>query len=321
MTKSTRILSEQEYRQLWQRDRQFLESSFEDVVYQCPTELGSGYDRWIELPEIDLLLIQKTFHQGLSVEYDETVTSNEIEFGFNLSGEYSGRSGKLNFLDWTTEGEVSEADVSHISGQVPIQKVDIHLKSSDLLQRFLPDDLSQFPSEFCQPVSPTHSATYSASGTITASMKLAIDQIFNCPFQGLTKRIYLESKCLELIALKLDQLSEAQPSSPSPKSDERDRIHQARDILMQRVACPPSLIELAHQVGLNDRKLKQGFQAVFGTTVFGYLYEYRMQQAAQLLMNKQISVDQVAHRIGYASRGAFYKAFKKKFGINPRNHL
>ncbi|KAM3090863.1 helix-turn-helix transcriptional regulator [Phormidesmis sp. 146-35] len=318
MTKSTHTFSEQEYRQLWQHDRQFLEQGFEDVVCRCPTELGNGYDRWIALPDIDLLLIQKTFHQGLSVEYDETVTSNEIEFGFNLSGEYSGRSGKVNFLDWTPEGEVSEATVSHISGRVPIQKVDIHLKSSDLLRRFLPDDLSQFPSEFCQLVSQIHSATYSTSGTITPSMKLAIEQIFNCPFQGLTKRIYLESKCLELIALKLDQLSEVQLSSPSLKSDERDRIHQARDILIQRVACPPSLIELARQVGLNDRKLKQGFRSVFGTTVFGYLYEYRMQQAAQLLMNKHISVNQIAQQVGYTSRGAFYKAFKKKFGTSPR---
>ncbi|KAM3091484.1 hypothetical protein ACKFKF_33225 [Phormidesmis sp. 146-12] len=59
MTKSTHTFSEQEYRQLWQHDRQFLGQGFEDVVCRCPTELGNGYDRWIALPDIDLLLIQQ----------------------------------------------------------------------------------------------------------------------------------------------------------------------------------------------------------------------------------------------------------------------
>jgi AraC family transcriptional regulator, transcriptional activator of the genes for pyochelin and ferripyochelin receptors len=313
-------LSEQKYRQLWQRDRQFLESSFEDVVYSCPAELGNGYDRWIDLPDIALLIVQKTFHQDLYLEHEVAVTSAEIEFGFNLSGEYTGRSGGINFLDWTAEGEVSGAEVTSISGQIPIQKVDIHLKSVDLLKRFLPDDLSQFPAELYALVTAQQPEAFTAFGTLTLSMKLAIEQIFNCPFQGLTKRIYLESKCLELIALKVDQLTET-PCSPTLKLDERDRIQQARDVLIQRSDCPPSLSELARQVGLNDRKLKQGFQAVFGTTVFGYLYEYRMQQAAQLLLNKQISVNQIAQQIGYSSRGAFYKAFRKKFGVNPRNYL
>ncbi len=318
----TTTLSEQKYRQLWQQDRQSLENHFEDVVCSCPPELGQGYDRWVDLPDIHLLIRRKVFHQNLQIEYAEVATDNEIEFGFNLSGNHGERGGGINFLDWSVEGELIEAGISCVVGKVPIQKVDVHLKSPELLQRFLPGDLSQFPREFYRLVTQNNPQFYTASGALTPSMKLVVEQIFNCPFQGLTKRIYLESKCLELIALKLDQLIEVQPfCSPSLKSDERDRIHQARDILIQSAACPPSLAELARQVGLNDRKLKQGFQAVFNTTVFGYLYEYRMQQAVQLLMNKQISVDQVAQQIGYASRGAFYKAFKKKFGISPRNYL
>ncbi|MEM8674692.1 MAG: hypothetical protein AAGF83_12565 [Cyanobacteria bacterium P01_G01_bin.67] len=41
---------------------------------------------------------------------------------------------------------------------------------------------------------------------ITPAMRSALRQIINYPFQGKTKQIYLESKCLELITLKLEQL-------------------------------------------------------------------------------------------------------------------
>jgi AraC family transcriptional regulator, transcriptional activator of the genes for pyochelin and ferripyochelin receptors len=44
-------------------------------------------------------------------------------------------------------------------------------------------------------------------------MYLPLEQIINCPFQGITKSIYLEGKCLELIALKLEQLSQNQKTT------------------------------------------------------------------------------------------------------------
>lgn len=42
---------------------------------------------------------------------------------------------------------------------------------------------------------------------------------------------------------------------------------------------PPSLEELAQQVGLDVRKLSGGFRRVYGSTVFGFLQEYRLEQA------------------------------------------
>lgn len=74
---------------------------------------------------------------------------------------------------------------------------------------------------------------------------------------------------------------------------------------------------LARQVGLNDFKLKLGFRQVFGTTVFGYLHEHRMEQAQLLLQERRMNVEEVARTVGYANRSSF-AAFRKKFGINPK---
>ena len=46
--------------------------------------------------------------------------------------------------------------------------------------------------------------------------------------------------------------------------------------LTQRMDDPPSLVELARKVGINDYKLKVGFREVFGTTVYKYLHTHRM---------------------------------------------
>lgn len=81
---------------------------------------------------------------------------------------------------------------------------------------------------------------------------------------------------------------------------------------------PPSLIDLARQVGLNERKLKQGFQQIFGTTVFGYLQNYRMQQAKQLLRNSNVTIASVAAAVGYRNSEAFSVAFQRQFAIGPK---
>jgi AraC-like DNA-binding protein len=151
-------------------------------------------------------------------------------------------------------------------------------------------------------------------------MHRTLQQILNCPYQGWTRQFYLESKALELLILWLAHAADSDKTFDLCKLslDDIDRIHQAKDILTRRLNQPPSLLELARQVGLNDRKLKQGFRQIFGTTVFGYLHNYRMQQAQRLLMAGQMNVKETAQSVGYASQSAFNAAFKKRFGVNPK---
>jgi len=123
-------------------------------------------------------------------------------------------------------------------------------------------------------------------GKITPTMQLTLQQILNCPYQGMMKRMHLESKTLELLLLQFAQWGEAEKkSTPTStlRANDIERVHYAKEILTSHWENPPSLLELAKQAGLNDYKLKQGFRHVFGTTVFGYLQQYRMELAKQYL--------------------------------------
>ncbi len=158
-------------------------------------------------------------------------------------------------------------------------------------------------------------------GTITPEMRVILHQLLQCPYQGAIKQMYLEGKVLELTALQFAQFAEedtARQHAPRLKQDEIERLYHARDILIHRLDHPPSILSLAHQVGLNDFKLKQGFRQVFNTTVFGYLRDYRLEQARLLLAENQLTVQQVARAIGYTHSGYFAKAFRQKFGIGPK---
>lgn len=158
-------------------------------------------------------------------------------------------------------------------------------------------------------------------GKITPAMTTVLWQIFKAPYQGILQRMYLESKVLELFVLQIAQLIEGQgiQKSTNLKAYEIEKIHQAKEILISNQAEPPTLLKLAQQVGIHHMKLKQGFRELFGTTVFAYLYEYRMEMARNLLLEDDISVAAVASTVGYSNASQFAAAFKRKFGITPKS--
>ena len=67
----------------------------------------------------------------------------------------------------------------------------------------------------------------------------------------------------------------------------------------------------------NEAKLKQGFRSLYGTSVYGYLRDQRMETAWRLLAQRELSVSEVALRVGYANPSKFAAAFRKRFGFAP----
>ncbi|MEM9449665.1 MAG: AraC family transcriptional regulator [Cyanobacteria bacterium P01_E01_bin.6] len=157
-------------------------------------------------------------------------------------------------------------------------------------------------------------------GRTTPVMRELLKQILHCPYQGLMQQLYLESKALELFAAQFALWTDAPPSAPAIALSAQDieQLHHARDILVQHSQHPPSLKDLAHQVNLNDRKLNQGFRHLFGNTVFGYLQEYRLQQAKDLLHDPAFTIANVATKVGYKNPEAFSTAFRRKFSVSPK---
>ena len=136
--------------------------------------------------------------------------------------------------------------------------------------------------------------------------------------------MYLQAKVFELLAMQLDVISaDQQPRHDLPrlKPETIARLHDAKEILTTQFEHPPSLIELAQQVGVSDRTLQRGFQTLFQTSVVGYLTQRRLEQAETLLRQGNLKVSEVATAVGYGNMGHFAVAFKRRFGITPSQCL
>ncbi len=158
-------------------------------------------------------------------------------------------------------------------------------------------------------------------GKILPEMQTVLWQIIATPYQGMLQRMYLESKTLELLVLQLAQLLKIEKSNQKATNlnkNEIDKIYQAKEILINNIAEPPTLINLAQQVEIHHMKLKQGFRELFDTTPFAYLREYRLEVARNLLLESKSSVLSVACAVGYSNSSHFAAAFKQKFGISPK---
>jgi AraC-like DNA-binding protein len=141
--------------------------------------------------------------------------------------------------------------------------------------------------------------------------------MWNAPYRGAAKRIYLQGKVFKLLAMHLDLIwAEREPKQNEPglRPETITCLHYAKNILTKQFENPSSLTELAQQVGVSDRTLQRGFKVLFQTTVVGYLIQQRLKQAERLLRQGDRTVAEVAMQVGYGNIGqlvlcSIYKRF------------
>lgn len=155
--------------------------------------------------------------------------------------------------------------------------------------------------------------------TVPRSLHHLCSQILTCPLRGPARSLFLSGKGLEVAAYALAALDDPDhDNEPILTSSDLGRVQQARDIVADRLASPPSVPELGLLIGLNARKLTAGFSRLFGCSVPEYTQSLRLQKAYQLLSETGASVSSVAYQIGY-SPAHFSVAFRKRYGVSPKS--
>lgn len=128
-------------------------------------------------------------------------------------------------------------------------------------------------------------------------------------------RLLIHSAALEFLAWHL-QAHRSEDESEALSARERKLLVAARERLLHDLAQPPTIAELARETGLNQLKLKRGFKVLFGHGVYALFQRERMDRARSLLQHH--GVTETAMMLGYSNVSHFSAAFRKQFGVLPR---
>lgn len=161
-----------------------------------------------------------------------------------------------------------------------------------------------------------------------------IRQIQSLAYSNLLNNLYLEAKILECIAILINEVSNSTENAFTNQisygtirigdnrivkltSSDIRAIQKAHDILSKNYSNPPSIEALSKMVYLNEQKLKAGFTKHYHMSIGQYTNHIKMTVAANLLSTTDLSVENIASKVGYHYSANLTKMFKKTYGKTP----
>ena len=197
--------------------------------------------------------------------------------------------------------------------------VEIEL-SLDFLRRIFNNDL-EILRDFGKNIEKNYPAIMgNRSFPITAAMRQILKQIQDCSFIGVLKRLFVEAKVIELLTLQISQINGLQASQKALKGVDIDKLNEIKALLLKNINSPFSIEELSKIAGINRTKLQEGFKELFGTTIFGYITDTRLEEAKQKIQESpNFTIAEIAAITGYKNPQHFTAAFKRKFGFLPKD--
>ncbi len=164
---------------------------------------------------------------------------------------------------------------------------------------------------------------YYDDAEIKPTVSIVLHQIINANINSSIRDLYVKGKVYELLSLHFQKDENVEGEFCPFLVDEENviKIRKAKEIIISRMAEPPSLQELANEIGLNIKKLKEGFKQIYGDTVYSFLLDYKMEHSRRLLESNQYNVNEVGIQVGYSTASHFIAAFKKKFGTTPKKYV
>jgi AraC-like DNA-binding protein len=79
-----------------------------------------------------------------------------------------------------------------------------------------------------------------------------------------------------------------------------------------------SVEDISKTLGISKMQLYRKINALLNMTVNDYILNTRMQKAKYLLQHEELSISEVAYKVGFSTPAYFSTVFKSKFGVAPK---
>lgn len=123
-------------------------------------------------------------------------------------------------------------------------------------------------------------------------------------------------KFIIFFSLKIDAFFKI-PQCPSHVFfNDYEMMLKIHEIIVSDLSKPiPPIKVLASSVAMSQTKFRNLFFTIYGTTIYQYHLNLRMELAKKLLLDNRYSIVQIAYKTGFIRSQSFAKVFQKRFGI------
>lgn len=298
------------------------------TLFSISNKLKKAFAKELELRKgLKIVINQYNLKQNITIDFE--VYTPPLEFAYCLSGNANAQIINNKQTDIQINFNKYESVIFYFpdskgkitfSNAEPLNILSLHI-APDFLNDFIDGQFDELPDEFID-ITNNNSISYIKSIQMNSDMIEIANQIINCEYEGLTRKMYLESKALELMTKHLILLSKFGISEHKSnlRMEELELIQKIKNSIDTKIANPPSLFEIAKDAGLNHTKLNAGFKQLYDNTVFGYIRSRRLENAKYELKNSELSISELSYQLGYSSPSHFTREFSKAFGISPKEY-
>ncbi|MGQ8868910.1 helix-turn-helix transcriptional regulator [Myroides sp. TSA_177.3] len=167
----------------------------------------------------------------------------------------------------------------------------------------------------------THNTPLLFEEIIPRDILQIVTTVFGKKIEDTFGTYYLRIKVEEVICRLLEQLEQRKDKTYyALHPQDIQTLYAIKDLILSDLAIPPRLNELANEARMSMSKLQRLFKQIFGSTIFNFYQEARIQEAAFLLREHQRTVSEVGYQLGFTNLSHFSKVFQAYMGEKPKQY-
>ncbi len=152
--------------------------------------------------------------------------------------------------------------------------------------------------------------------TIPRQVSDPLHQAMARSLTGPMQKLYAQGKVLEYLSGLAEHLRLVGTGDTSD-SVLNERVAACRDHLLGLEGKLPTLVALAETFQLPAKRLNAAFSEAYGQTIFAFITTHRLDQARVALLESDVPMKALSHKLGYSHVNNFITAFQKRFGQSP----
>ena len=301
-----------------------LNTSVKDHLLTIPAETGKGFVTVRTISpnlsyaimnfrlETDLILQREAGGaKGFSLSFNQVEVSNEVQVGMHQQI----ITDKRPFRNDIFLSDNQDSLYIKISAGSAVRRLVIFATHA-IAAQYLPPEILEKLASFVRENSVTDNP-YFVSLPHRETLKEVFELRESDPLSEIRKLAHIIHLTEKFLHSFLRQEQAALPKAV--KKTDLDSMQHIEHILSGKLEGFPSLESLAHEVFMSTSKLKNLFKQVYGFTLYDYYNKSRLQRAREMLLSGQCSIKQAGSEIGFSNLSHFAKAFRKEFGLLPRD--